>query len=183
MKFCSACGASVTFTVPEGDNLPRYVCSACEIIHYQNPKIVTGCIPEWGSGGDSKILLCKRAIQPRKGLWTLPAGFMENQESTNEAAARETLEEANARVDELRLYAVFNIPRIDQVYIMFRAKLVDLDFSPGPESLETLLFDQQEVPWDQLAFPVIQETLQRYYDDRSKGQFLTHFGDIHPKPS
>lgn len=174
MNFCSDCGAGVTFTIPEGDNLPRFVCTTCGQIHYQNPKIVTGCIPEWGQ----QILLCKRAIEPRKGLWTLPAGFMENQESTNEAAARETREEANAKVNQLDLYAVFNIPRINQVYILFRAKMLDLNFHPGPESLETRLFEQHEIPWEKLAFPVIRETLQRYYNDRNSGIFNLQFGDI-----
>ncbi|MDH5326523.1 MAG: NUDIX hydrolase [Gammaproteobacteria bacterium] len=183
MKFCSDCGADVSFKVPDGDNLPRYICQNCGLIHYQNPKIVTGCIPEW----EDKILLCKRAIEPRYGLWTLPAGFMENQESTDAAAARETLEEANARVLRLRLYAVYNIPRIDQVYILFRGQLQDLDFSPGSESLDTRLFTHDQIPWDELAFPVMTETLKRYYQDRDSGSLTnlnggstghTHFGSI-----
>lgn len=176
MNFCSQCGSRVELKIPPGDNLPRYVCSHCGHIHYQNPKIVTGCIPEW----EDKILLCKRAIEPRRGLWTLPAGFMENQETTSEAAVRETLEEANARVEPIGLYALFNIPHISQVYIMFRARMLDIDYGPGAESLEVNLFSEHEIPWERLAFPVIKETLIRYYQDKNQGEFILHVDDIHP---
>jgi len=176
MNFCSLCGAKVALKIPEGDNLPRYVCVACGEIHYQNPKIVTGCIPEW----EDKILLCKRAIEPRHGLWTLPAGFMENKETTMQAALRETLEEANARAEIIRLFALFNIPHISQVYIIFRAKMTDLDFSPGAESLDVELFSEDQIPWDTLAFPVIKETLVKYYADRTAGKFNIHIEDLHP---
>jgi ADP-ribose pyrophosphatase YjhB (NUDIX family) len=176
MNYCSHCGSPVELKIPPGDNLPRYVCDRCGQIHYQNPKIVTGCIPEWRD----KILLCKRAIEPRKGLWTLPAGFMENKETTSEAAVRETLEEANARVEPIGLYALFNIPHISQVYIMFRAKMLDPQFGPGAESLEVELFDENDIPWDNLAFPVIKQTLIRYYHDKSSGQFGLHVDDIYP---
>lgn len=164
------------FRVPEGDNLPRYICEQCETIHYQNPKIVAGCIPEW----EDKILLCKRAIEPRLGKWTLPAGFMENRETTLQAAMRETREEANADVEIDELYALFNIPHISQVYLIFRARLLNLQFSPGTESLEVQLFSEEEIPWDELAFPVMTETLQRYFSDRQKQQFQLQVGDIHP---
>ena len=177
MNFCSHCGSAVILKIPPGDNLPRYVCNHCGLIHYQNPKIVTGCIPEW----NDKILLCKRAIEPRKGLWTLPAGFMENKETTSEAAVRETWEEAKARVETVGLYALFNIPHISQVYIMFRAKMLDTDFGPGAESLEVELFDEIDIPWDNLAFPVIKETLTRYYHDKSSGLFGLHVDDIYPE--
>ena len=110
MKYCSQCGASVELKIPEGDTLPRYICGNCATIHYSNPKIVAGCIAEW----DERILLCKRAIEPRYGLWTLPAGFMENNETVAQAAMRETLEEANARVDTIEMYALYNIPHISQ---------------------------------------------------------------------
>ncbi len=181
MNFCSHCGQPVRLRIPEGDNMPRYVCDACGTIHYQNPKIVTGCIPEW----EDRLLLCRRAIEPRHGLWTLPAGFMENGETTAEGAARETLEEARARVAVDRLYALFNIPHINQVYLMFRARLLDLDFAPGPESLEVALFSEQEIPWNELAFPVVKETLNRYFHDRRAGQLEgpgcdTHVADITP---
>jgi len=175
MKFCSLCGSGVELRIPEGDNLPRYVCEDCQTIHYQNPKIVTGCIAEW----EDQILLCKRAIEPRIGLWTLPAGFMENRETTLEAATRETREEANADVEISELYALFNIPHISQVYLIFRARLLNLGFSPGTESLDVQLFREQEIPWENLAFPVVTETLKRYFDDRKNNQFQLQVGDIH----
>ena len=176
MKFCSQCGASVELRIPEGDNLPRYVCNRCDAIHYENPKIVTGCIPEW----ENQILLCKRAIEPRRGLWTLPAGFMENNETTAEAALRETFEEANAEAEIIDLYALFNIPHISQVYLMFRARLLNLEFGPGAESLEVQLFHEHEIPWEDLAFPVIHETLKRYYAERKNQQFTFQMGNINP---
>ena len=174
MNFCSHCGAAVTLRVPAGDTLPRYVCDACETVHYQNPKIVAGCIPEW----EDKILLCRRAIEPRHGLWTLPAGFMEKGETTLQAAARETLEEASARVEVGALYTVFSLPHIDQVYLFYRGRLTDLDYAPGSESLEVDLFHEHVVPWEQLAFRVVRETLKLYYQDRLTGRFRTHVGDI-----
>ncbi len=174
MKYCSLCGSKVTLRIPEGDNLPRYVCDTCDTIHYQNPKIVAGCIPEWGD----KVLLCRRAIEPRYGLWTLPAGFMENGETTVEAAARETLEEATAGVRDLTLYALFNLPHINQVYVMFRGHVVDGQAAPGAESLEVDLFPEEAIPWEDLAFPVIRETLELYFDDRRTGRFSTRMGDV-----
>lgn len=177
MKFCSHCGSPVELKIPAGDNLPRHICIQCNTIHYSNPKIVAGCIAEW----ENRILLCKRAIEPRYGLWTLPAGFMENNETVAQAALRETLEEANARVEAIGIYALFNIPHISQVYIMYRARLIDLDFSPGTESLETQLFSLEKLPWDQLAFPVISETLKRYCEDRKRGIYDLHTGDIQPR--
>lgn len=176
MKFCSHCGQPVECRIPEGDNLPRYVCTACHTIHYQNPKIVAGCIPEW----EDRILLCRRAIEPRHGLWTLPAGFMENRETTQQAALRETWEEARARVEIESLFAVFSIPHISQVYMLFRGRLAAPDFAPGPESLETALFSEAEIPWEELAFPVIEMTLRRYFEDRrAHGRGTsTHLGEI-----
>lgn len=178
MNFCSACGAPVEHRVPPGDSLPRYVCAGCGIVHYENPKMVVGCIPEW----ENRILLCRRAIEPRIGLWTVPAGFMENGETTAEGAARETLEEANAKVELLDLYALFNIPHINQVYMLFRARLLDLDFSAGAETLETKLFDEDEIPWDEIAFITVRRTLRHYFDDRRAGQFRFHVGTIDPMP-
>ncbi len=177
MKFCSQCGSTVELRIPEGDNLPRFVCSQCTTIHYQNPKIVAGCIPEW----QDKILLCKRAIEPQYGYWTLPAGFMENNETTPNAAQRETQEEANANVEIISLYAMFDIPHISQVYLMFRARLLDLEFAPGEESLEVDLFTEDQIPWDELAFPVINETLKYYYQDRQRNQFELRHGKIPPR--
>ena len=176
IKFCNACGASVVHRIPEGDSLPRAVCDACGTIHYQNPKIVVGCLPVYGD----RILMCKRAIEPRHGLWTLPAGFMENAESASEGAAREALEEANARVDIEDLYPVYSIPHISQVYMMFRARLVDPRVSPGIESLEVRLVGEDEIPWDQLAFAMVRRTLQHFLEDRQRGVYVPRFGDIPP---
>ncbi len=175
MNFCSHCGSDeLTWIVPPGDNRPRHVCPKCDSIFYDNPKIVAGCIPHW----EDKVLLCRRAIEPRHGYWTLPAGFMENAETTLEAAIRETLEEANARVDVHDLYTVFNIPHTNQVYMMFRGQLRDLDFSPGEESLECGLYAEHEIPWDELAFPTIVHTLKFYFEDRKHGDFRLRSGDI-----
>lgn len=180
MNYCSHCGsAKLVQKIPSGDNLPRFVCEECYTIHYQNPKIVTGCLPTW----EDKILLCKRAIEPRYGLWTLPAGFMENKETVEQAAARETWEEARAHLEPLSLYAVFSLPYISQVYIMFRAQLRELTFAPGIESLEVRLFSQDEIPWEQLAFLVIRQTLKDYFKDRGTGQFPVHVGEIIPPAS
>ena len=176
MKFCSNCGAPVTMRVPAGDTLPRHVCDACDTIHYQNPRVVVGCIAEW----EDRILLCRRAIEPRRGLWTVPAGYMENGETTFDGAMRETLEEANARVEIGPLYALYNIPHISQVYILFRARLLDPDIRPGAETLEARLFAEDEVPWDQIAFASIRNALTHYYADRAAGAYPFHMGTIEP---
>ena len=174
MNFCSECGSAVALRVPDGDSLPRHVCPGCGMIHYQNPKMVVGCIPEW----EDKVLLCRRAIEPKYGLWTLPAGFMENGETTLEGAARETWEEAGAHIEIGALYTLYNLPHINQVYLMFRAQLLDLDFRPGVESLETRLFTETEIPWDDIAFRTVRATLEQYFSDRRNGRFAFHFGDI-----
>ncbi|MEM7466521.1 MAG: NUDIX hydrolase [Pseudomonadota bacterium] len=175
MKYCSNCGSDrISWTIPSDDNRPRHVCGACNTVFYQNPKIVTGCIPVW----EEQVLLCKRAIEPRYGYWTLPAGFMENAETTFEAAERETQEEANADVKDLDLYTVLNIPHTNQVYMMFRANLRNLDFHPGAESLECKMFTEDEIPWRELAFPTIHHTLKFFYEDRKKNQFRMRAGDI-----
>ena len=175
MKFCSDCGsATIKWVVPADDNRPRHVCGDCDTIFYQNPKIVAGCIPVW----EDKILLCKRAIQPRYGYWTLPAGFMENEETTFEAAERETWEEAKAKVEIVDLYTVLNIPHTNQVYMMFLANLVDPDFAPGEESLECAMYEEHEIPWKELAFPTIVHTLKFYYEDKKRNSFSLRAGDI-----
>ena len=174
MKYCSNCAAPVEFRIPKGDNLPRYICDSCDTVHYQNPNIVAGCIPEW----QDQLLLCRRAIEPRHGYWTLPAGFMENAETTIEAAQRETEEEAGARVNVTDLFAIFNLPHINQVYMMFRSHLGEPVFSAGVESLEVKLFREEEIPWDELAFPVIRQTLQCYYEDLARSDFRLHIGDL-----
>lgn len=178
MKFCSNCGAAVTQRVPPGDSLPRYVCDGCHTIHYQNPRMVVGCIPEW----EDRILLCRRAIEPRYGMWTVPAGFMENGETTYQGAQRETLEEANARIEMGPLYALYNIPHINQVYILFRARLLDLGFHAGAETLEVQLFAEREIPWEEIAFATVRNTLNHYYQDRREGEYRFHMGTIEPMP-
>lgn len=177
MNYCSNCGETVVVRVPEGDTLPRYVCDHCDAIHYQNPKIVAGCIPVWGD----QILLCKRAIEPRLGKWTLPAGFMENGETVQAAAARETMEEAMARVDNVELFGMFNIAHVNQVYVMFRAEMPSPEFGPGMESLSCELVTEDEVPWTELAFQVIDRTLKLFFEDRRNDRFRIHTVDITPK--
>jgi ADP-ribose pyrophosphatase YjhB (NUDIX family) len=176
MKFCSDCGATVQLRTPPGDTLPRHVCASCGAIHYQNPKLVVGAIPEW----EDRILLCRRAIEPRHGRWTLPAGFMENAETTAEAAARETLEEACARIEVGEMFTLISVPHISQVHIVYRARLLDLDFRPGDESLEVALFSEAQIPWDDIAFRTIALTLRHYFDDRRQGTFRFHTSHIDP---
>jgi len=164
----------VVWRVPDNDNRPRHICAVCGTVFYDNPKIVAGCIPVW----EEQILLCKRAIEPRYGLWTLPAGFMENGETASEAAARETWEEAVTQVDISDLFVVFNLPQINQVYMMFLANLSTCDFSPGDESLECKLYYENEIPWPELAFPTITHTLKFYFRDRDGGAFKFRSADI-----
>lgn len=174
MKYCPQCGNQTQLTIPDGDNRHRDVCDSCDLIHYQNPRIIAGCIPVW----EDKILLCKRAINPRKGYWTLPAGFMELGETTEQAALRETLEEAQAIVQTDELYAVFNLPHINQVYMMYRSALLKPEFSSGIESLDTRLFAEHEIPWDELAFETMRLSLEFYFKDRSDGAFTFRSTDI-----
>lgn len=178
-RFCMQCGsAKVELRIPHGDDRERHVCADCGYVHYLNPKVVVGTIPVW----EDKILLCKRAIEPRYGLWTLPAGFMEEGETLEEGASRETLEEANARVTIEQMYSTISLPQISQVYVLFRATLLDLDFSSGSESLDVKLFSEEEIPWDELAFRTVHETLKHFFADRIAGVFLPHIGELrHPK--
>ena len=176
MNYCSDCGATVTVRIPEGDTVPRHVCSQCGTVHYQNPKMVVGCIPEW----EDRILLCRRAIEPRHGFWTLPAGFLENGESAAAGAARETMEEAEATVEIGPMFSFYNLTHIHQIYVMFRGRLLTPEFGAGTESLEVRLFREDEIPWDLLAFRTVGETLKRYFEDRARGQFGFHMGDIPP---
>jgi len=178
MRFCSDCGAAVTFRIPAGDTLPRHVCDACETIHYSNPRIIAGCVVEH----DNRLLLCRRAIEPRHGLWTLPAGFMENGETTEQAAARETLEEASAEVEIIAPYTLYSLPHISQVYLFYRARLLNDHHTPGAESLETALFAPDAIPWETLAFTVIGVTLRHYLDDRQRGHYELHTGMIPARP-
>ena len=176
MKFCSNCGSPVTLRVPPADTLPRHVCDACHTIHYQNPRMVVGCIVEH----EDRVLLCRRGIEPRHGYWTVPAGYMENGETTFQGALRETLEEANARVAIDSLYALYNIPHINQVYLLFRARLLDPKVSAGAETLEVALFPESEIPWDRIAFASVRNALVHYYEDRKRGAYQFHMGTIEP---
>lgn len=174
VNYCSSCGEPVSKQVPPGDDRERFVCSACATIHYENPKIVTCCVPVF----EDRVLLCRRAIEPRRGLWTLPGGFLETGETVFNGAARETWEEARARVDGDGLYTVFNLPHISQIYMFFRARVVGGRYGIGEETLETRLFREPEIPWDELAFPVISKTLAHYFRDRPSGVFPVRVEDI-----
>ena len=177
MKYCSACGKPVTHRIPDGDNRPRYVCDHCHTIHYQNPNIVAGVLPSHGS----KVLLCRRAIEPRLGYWTLPAGFMENGESMEHAARREADEEACARLGPMSLYQLFDLPHINQVHVFYRAELADLDFAVGVESLEVRLFEENEIPWGELAFRTVSRALECYYLDRQGQHYPVHAECLSPR--
>jgi len=179
MRYCSSCGQKLSRRIPPGDHLERYICDDCGAIHYQNPKIVAGCLPLW----EHKILLCRRAIEPRIGLWTLPAGFMENGESVEQAAQRETLEEALARVEITSFYTMVSLPHINQVHIMFLGNMVDENFGAGEESLEVRLLDPSEIPWKGLAFASIDYTLRRYVEDSRTGVFAPHISCIDRRPA
>jgi ADP-ribose pyrophosphatase YjhB (NUDIX family) len=174
MKFCSNCGAQVVKRVPPGDSLPRWVCDQCGEIHYQNPRLVVGSIPEY----EGRVLLCRRAIEPRYAYWTLPAGFMENDETAAQAALRETLEEAGARVELGAPFSMVSVPRVNQVHLFYCARLVDLEFRPGEETLEVVLFEEAKIPWDEIAFRTVGYTLKRWFEDRARGGFGFHAHDI-----
>ena len=174
MKFCSNCSASIGKRVPPGDSVPRYLCDACGSIHYENPKLVLGCLPEW----EDRLLLCRRAIEPRYGYWTLPAGFMENGESAGQGAARETLEEAGARVELIAPFSMISVPYVNQVHLFYRARLRELDFKPGEETLEVALWDEDRIPWKDIAFRTVGLTLKRWFADRGRGAFGFHAEDL-----
>ncbi|MFG6459247.1 NUDIX hydrolase [Roseateles sp. BYS96W] len=177
-KHCPHCGAAVDYRVPPDDNRERAVCTACDSIHYQNPLNVVGTLPVWEA--DGRVLLCRRAIEPRLGLWTLPAGFMELGETTAEGALRETHEEAGAQIELLGLYSLLNVVKVGQVHFFYRARLLSPRFEPGPESLEAQLFAEHEIPWDEIAFQTTRETLTRYFDDRRHGRAFALFSaDLH----
>ncbi len=179
MKFCSDCGNSVTYRIPPDDNRKRFVCDQCGTIHYQNPKVITGCLPVF----EDKVLLCKRAIEPRKDLWTLPAGFMENDETSEQGAIREAWEEARTELEIQHLYIFFDLPHISQIYLFYYSKLKTLNFGPGPESLEVKLFSEQEIPWEQIAFKAVKQTLSHYFEDRKDGTLPFRQLAIHPEPN
>lgn len=180
MKYCHHCASELTHKIPPGDDKLRHCCESCDSIFYQNPNNVVGTLPFF----EDKVLLCRRAIEPRLGKWTLPAGFMENGESSLEGAVRETREEAGAELllREDSLYTLFNLPKINQVYLFFRAELANLDFAAGAESLEVALFREEEIPWDELAFPVVVSTLRHYFEDRQTQSFPVRMFDVHYSP-
>jgi ADP-ribose pyrophosphatase YjhB (NUDIX family) len=171
MNFCTQCGARLEFRVPPGDHLARHVCDACGMIHYQNPRLVVGCVPEHAGS----ILLCRRAIEPRRGYWTVPAGFMENGETLQQAAARETREEALAEVEIGTLLSIVHVLHAQQVHVFFRATLSEAQFGSGAESLEVALVRPEDIPWPELAFPSTEFTLRRYLEDRAAGVEPHHF--------
>jgi ADP-ribose pyrophosphatase YjhB (NUDIX family) len=176
MKFCHHCAGSLTHHIPPGDDKLRFCCLSCDTVFYQNPNNVVGTLPTCGD----QVLLCRRAIEPRKGLWTLPAGFMENGESTWQGALRETMEEAGAEInlDSASLYTVFNLPNINQVYLFFRGELINRQFSAGTESLEVRLFREDEIPWQDIAFAVVKSTLRQYFRDRENQKFPVRMFDV-----
>jgi ADP-ribose pyrophosphatase YjhB (NUDIX family) len=174
MKFCSDCAAPLVRLVPPGDQLTRSVCSACGTVHYENPRIVVGCVPEW----EGRILLCRRAIEPRRGFWTTPAGFLEIGETLQHAAARESLEEGEAQVDIGTLLSVTDVLHAAQVHIMFRARMRDPHCAPGAESLETGLYQELQIPWAEIAFPSIEFALRCFLADRRTGSSAVHFSSV-----
>jgi len=174
MNFCSKCGAPVALSEVPGDSIKRFVCSVCNTIHYTNPNMVVGAMIYW----EDRVLLCKRAIEPRYGYWNLPAGYLENGEKSHEGAIRETIEEAGAEIVIEGVHAVYNLPQANQVYIHFLAQLKDGSFSNGPESLETKLFLEEEIPWEEMAFSSSYFALKRFFEDRKKGVRQTHLGNF-----
>ena len=178
MNYCAECGTRVELRVPDGDHLPRHVCPKCGTIHYRNPKVIVGCVPEW----DDRILMCKRAIEPRLGLWTFPAGFLELGETSGQGAAREALEEARADVEIGELFAVINVPYVSQVYMIHRARMKEMRFGPTIESSEVVLMGEAEIPWDRIAFPTIFHSLKFFFADRASGARGVHTLDLTVRP-
>ena len=174
IKHCPYCGGVVVYTVPAGDNRERATCTVCGAIHYENPINVVGTVPVWGD----QVLLCRRNIEPRFGFWTLPAGFMEMGETSAEGAVRETVEEAGAHIELQELFTLLNVVRVGQLHLYYRARLLDTVFDPGPETIEVNLFREDEIPWDELAFRSVRETLRRFFEDRREGRFTIHCADI-----
>jgi ADP-ribose pyrophosphatase YjhB (NUDIX family) len=176
IEHCNRCGSRVNFVTPLGDSLPRHVCSVCGHIQYENPRLVVGCVAEW----EGRILLCRRAIEPRYGYWTLPAGFMENGESTAQGAIRETIEEAGAKVSIDAPFALISIPHINQVHLFYRGRLENPEYAAGEESLAVALLEPEKIPWGELAFRSVTLCLERYLGDRGTGQFGFHETFLEP---
>ena len=174
IRHCKACGAATEYRIPADDNRERATCTGCGAVHYENPLNVVGTVPAW----QDQVLLCRRNIEPRHGYWTLPAGFMELGETAAEGALRETVEEAGAHIELGPLFTFLNVVRVGQLHLYFRARLLDIDFAPGPETIEAQLFREDRIPWDELAFRTVRVTLQHYFEDRRRGQFELHSADI-----
>ncbi|MFY8102938.1 MAG: NUDIX hydrolase [Ramlibacter sp.] len=175
IKHCRDCGSAVSYRLPDdGDTRHRAICTTCDTVHYENPLNVVGTVPYFGD----QVLLCLRNIEPRRGKWTLPAGFMELGETTAQGAARETDEEAGAHFEIEGLFSVLSVPRVGQVHMFYRARLLNERFDPGPETIEARLFTEAEIPWDDIAFRTVRETLLRYFDDRRRGVYAVHTLDI-----
>lgn len=174
IKHCRSCGAEVRYLVPPDDSRERAVCRQCSEIHYDNPINVVGTVPVW----NDRVLLCRRAIEPRRGLWTLPAGFLELGETCDQGAHRETQEEAGASIELLGLFAVLDVVRAGQVHLFYRARMIDASLAPGPETLEAQLFAEHEIPWDELAFRTVRRTLELFFEDRRNGHFGVHTAQI-----
>ena len=179
LKFCSQCGESVEYKVPSGDNRLRFICVGCDIVHYQNPNVVVGTIPLYADQESGvRVLLCRRNIEPRHGFWTLPAGFLENDETSSEGAQRETIEESCANIDNLSIYRVFNVAHANQIHMFFRANMLNDSFSTTSESSEVRLFSFDEIPWGELAFPTVHKALIDLVDDHVDGQFAMQMIDV-----
>ena len=175
IKHCKNCGTAVVYRLPDdGDHRERAVCPSCTTIHYENPLNVVGTVPYL----DDRVLLCLRNIEPRKGKWTLPAGFMELGETTSEGAARETDEEAGAQIEMGDLFSILSVPRVGQVHLFYRAQLLSDQFNPGHETIEARLFTEDQIPWDDIAFRTVKVTLERYFADRQRGTYAVHAVDI-----
>ena len=178
IKFCRECGQAVVYRLPDdGDTKPRAVCTACHTVHYENPLNVVGTVPVWGEAGE-QVLLCLRNIEPRKGKWTLPAGFMELAETTAEGALRETIEEAGAQIEMGELFTLMNVERVGQVHFYYRARLLSTQFDPGFETVEARLFTEDQMPWDEIPYHTVRETLEGYFEERRSGRFGFHTFDI-----
>ncbi|MGH8461106.1 MAG: NUDIX hydrolase [Stenotrophobium sp.] len=180
MKFCSTCGNPLEYRIPAGDHLQRHICTHCGEIHYRNPKVIVGCIPEWEDG---RILMCRRNIEPRLGMWTFPAGFLELAETGAQGAAREAREESLAEVEIIGLTSVINVSYVSQVYMIFRARLQAPVFGPTPESSEVCLMREDEIPWDRIAFPTIWHGLKFFFADRKQGRHAIHEMDLTQRPA
>jgi ADP-ribose pyrophosphatase YjhB (NUDIX family) len=178
LNYCRVCGTTVVYRLPDdGDTKERAVCTACSLVHYENPLNVVGTVPVWGDDG-AQVLLCKRNIEPCRGKWTLPAGFMELGETTAQGAARETDEEAGAQFEIQGLFSVMNVVCAGQVHLYYRAQLLSAEFNPGHETIEAQLFTEAQIPWDEIAFKTVRKTLECYFEDRRKGSFGIHVMDI-----